>query len=369
MRTYLLRYLLILIALLAGCRDRLEDPVGLDEVPRDIPVPVFLGDMRYDSLSNFNMYMNTGNVQRLWLGKTNSIEARALIRFAIADSFVIANADSARVTLTLEGGYLRGINFAVYPLTAAWDDGTVAWDRASSDQQWTTPGGDFNDSVPIAQMTFNDDEEAFTFSCEEFSLLDTTNHGMILVHVLGDTLLSIYSEEHASYPVKMKVYFGDSSTEYQPVSDAFIVHDSYVKQSDEFVMGEGYVKRTLIDFSMDTIPPNVTINKAYLTFGINPEKSYFDSMTVYLHQVAGDWDDEDTEYSTALSGMFWIDKEDTLAEVNITPLIQYWANVRDNRGLLLRTKTQSSMCARVVFDAEHTPTLSVYYTPAPEGEE
>ena len=358
----------LFLILLAGCRDRLDDPVGLDEVPRDVPKPIFLGGLSYDSLSNFNAYMNTGAAQRLWLGKTDSIEARTLIRFAIADSYVIANADSATVKLTLEGGYLKGISFGVYPLAKEWDEETVAWDRASTDDQWNAEGGDY-DTSRIAQITFNDDEESFTFDCNNFSLLDTLNHGMILVYALGDTILSIYSEEHASHPVKMTVYFADSSEEYEPVSDAFIVHDTYVQDPHEFVIAEGHVRRALIDFGMDTIALNVTINKAFLIFGLKSDKSYFDSVTVYLHRITGDWDDANTEYSTGLSGEFKASKEDTLIEVDVTSLIQYWANVRDNKGILIRTKTQNSVCARIVFDAEQTPTLSVYYTPAPECEE
>jgi hypothetical protein len=353
--------------LLSGCRDHLDDPVGLDEVPREIPTPVFLGPLAYDSLSNITAYMNTGAAQRLWFGKTDSIEARTLIRFAIEDSYVVANADSATVTLTLEGTYAKGVSFGVYRISTEWDDETVAWDRASSDVQWNKPGGDY-DSL-ITEITFNDDEESFTFDCNDFQLLDTLNYGMIFVYALGDTLLSIYSEEHGSNPVKMTVYFADSSAEYQPVSDAFIVRDGYVQEPDEFVIGEGYVRRVLIDFSMDTIPLNVTINRAYLTFGLKPEKSYFDTMTAYLHRITGDWNGDQTEYATGLSGEFGVSKEDTLVEVDVTSLIQYWANTRDNKGILIRTHTQSSMCARIVFDAEQGPTLSVYYTPAPESEE
>lgn len=360
--------IVVLLTLIAGCRDRLDDPVGLDEVPRNIPEPIFIDGIVYDSLENFDAHMNTGSAQRLWFGKKDSIEARTLIRFAIADSYVIANADSARVTVTLEGNYLKGLNFRVHPLTTEWDEETVAWDRASTDEQWNTQGGDYDTSL-IAQITFNDDEESFTFSCEDFSLLDTINNGMIFVHGLGDTILSIYSRENASNPVKIRVFFADSSADYKPVSDAFIVNDTYTEEPDEFVMGEGHVRRALIDFSLDTIPMNVSINKAYLTFGLKPENSYFDSVTVYLHRITGDWDADNTEYSTGLSGEFKFVKEDTLVEVNVTPLIQYWANMRDNKGILIRTKTQSSVCARIVFDASSMPTLSVYYTPAPGIEE
>jgi hypothetical protein len=359
---------IVLIMAFAGCRDRLEDPVGLDEVPRNIPTPVYLGDLVRDSLVDYTQYINTGVAQRFWFGKKDSIEARTLIRFAIADSYVIANADSATVTLTLEGSYRKGVSFGVYPLTTEWDEATVAWDRARSDQQWNTPGGDYDTSL-IAQLTFNDDEEQFTFSCNDFSLLDTLNYGMILVYALGDTILSVYSREHSSHPVCMTVYFADSSREYHPVSDAFIMNDDYVKAGNEFVIGEGRVTRALIDFSIDTIPPSVTVNKAFLTFGLKPEKSYFDSATIYLNRITGDWDSANTEYSTGISGQFLICDEDTLVEVDVTSLVQYWVNERNNKGILLRSKTEGSVCARVVFDALQLPTLSVYYTPAPESEE
>ncbi len=354
----------IVLVLLAGCRDRLEDPVGLDEVPRDIPRPVFIGGMLYDSLDNYDAYMNTGSAQRLWFGKEDFIEARTLIRFAISDSSVVNNADSARITITLEGSYQKGINFRVHPVMKNWDEETVAWDRASSDENWETEGGDFDTAV-VAQMTFNDEIESFTFHCADFSLLDTLNHGMIFVYALGDTILSIYSGENDANPVTMKVFFADSSVEYTPVDDAFIVNDAYAKEQDEFILGEGHVRRALINFSIDSIPEDVTVNRAFLTFGLKPEKSYYDSITAYIHRITDDWDGENTEYATGLSGEFSVSKDDTLVEVEVTSLLQYWANTRDNNGILIRTKTQSSICARVVLDALCEPTLSVYYTPAP----
>ncbi|TET23857.1 MAG: DNRLRE domain-containing protein [Candidatus Cloacimonadota bacterium] len=360
---------LIFVSIVAGCRDKLDNPVGIGEISKDIPKPVFIGDIVGDSVSNYHTNMNTGNAKRLWIGKTDSLEARVLVRFAIVDTSIINYADSAMVTFSLEGTYKKGVSIAIYPLSNIWDETTVGWNRSSTDTQWTTPGGDY-EPTKIAEIVINESEKSFTFSCEDFSLLDTSriiNRGMIFIYELGDTLLSIYSRESSTDRIRITVFHGDSTTDFFPVSDAFILNSTYIKEDNEIVMVEGFVNRSLIYFDIDSIPYNVTINRAFLTFGIKPDKSYLDSVTVFIHRITGDWEEGQTEYSVAASAEFKVAKEDTLKEIDVTSLVQYWLNERENKGILLRSKNENSYCTRLVFDADQLPVLSIYYTPPPAG--
>lgn len=347
----------------------MNDPVGLDEIPKDIPQPIYVDGIVADSISNFHLEVNTGSKSRLWIGESNSIESRILVRFAVSDSAILANADSAKVTLSLYGTWKKGVGFNVFPLTRSWDETTVGWKRSSTDSQWSNPGGDY-DITKIASVVINESVVDFTFNCEEFSLLDTSlleNNGMIFVYDIGDTILSIYSKESTSNSLKLTVFYGDSTKDYSPVSDAFITNSTYIQGNNEIVMGEGYAMRALLLFKIDnTLPPNITINRALLTFAFNPDNSYFDSMTVFIYRVMGEWNEDSTDYHPYSVAFFTFHKDDTtFSETDITSLVQYWVNVGENYGLLLRAKNENSFCSRLVLDALHKPILSVYYTPPP----
>lgn len=360
--------ILLFILLISGCRDKLDDPVGLDEIPKDIPEPAFVGGILNDSLSYFHYHGNTGSGEKLWLGYTESIESRVLVRFEVADSAVIADADSATITFSICGDATGNISFDVYPLSSTWDEESVGWDESSADTQWNNPGGDF-DSTKIANVVINDEEESFTFDCNEFSLIDTSfeqNKGMIFIYEMGDTLRSIYSSESSSHPMTMTVYYGDSTKNYLPAGDAFIVNSTYHPENDEVVLGEGYMQRALFHFNIDTVPSNVTVNRAYLEFAYKPEKSFFDSITVYIFEVREEWKGEETEFFSVPSANFKVFKEDTLSsKVDITSLVQYWVNGGNNYGILLRAKDENKICSRLVLDVIDKPELSIYYTPPP----
>lgn len=348
----------------------MNDPVGLDEVPKDIPQPVYIDGILRDSLSNFHSETHTGSSQGLWIGDTYSIESRILERFEVYDSSLIANADSARVTMTVYGGTpMKGLGFAVFPVTSVWDESTVEWNKSSSDSQWNQPGGDYDNTDTIAYVVINDSVVEFTLNQDRFFLLDTSfavNKGMIFVYVIGDTLLSLYSKESLYHHPKLTLFYGDSTKVYVPVSDAFIVNSTYNQGNNEIVLGEGYAMRALLYFNIDTIPRNVTINRAFLTFGFKQNNSYSDSMTIFIYRVTGDWNEDETEYSSNSLANFTVYKDDTTSLVDITFLVQYWLNEGNNYGILLRPKYESSFCSRLVLDTQQKPTLSVYYTPPPE---
>jgi len=163
------------------------------------------------------------------------------------------------------------------------------------------------------------------------------------------------------------VFYGDSTKDYSPVSDAFITNSTYIQGNNEIVMGEGYAMRALLLLKIDnTLPPNITINRALLTFAFNPDNSYFDSMTVFIYRVMGEWNEDSTDYHPYSVAFFTFHKDDTtFSETDITSLVQYWVNVGENYGLLLRAKNENSFCSRLVLDALHKPILAVYYTPPP----
>ncbi|TES94392.1 MAG: DNRLRE domain-containing protein [Candidatus Cloacimonadota bacterium] len=364
---------LFAILFMQGCRDEMNDPVGLDEVPNNIPQPVYIGGIYSDSISNFHFESHTGSSQRLWIGKSHSIESRILVRFEVDDSIQFANADFAQVKLSVYGGNpSRGVRVCVFPLTSNWVDTTVEWEKSFSDTQWNNPGGDYDDTDTITTLVIREQDEDFTFNCDSFSLIDTSfenNKGMIFVYDIGDTLLSIYSKESSSNPLKLTLFYGDSTKDYLAASDAFITNSSYIQGNNEFVLGEGYAMRALLIFNIDTIPPNVTINRAFLTFAFKHEYSYFDSVTINIYRIKGEWDEGDTEFEPQIEPPnFIVHKEDTVAEVSITSFVQTWVNEGENYGILLKAKYESSLCSRLVLDAFHKPTLSVYYTPPPESE-
>ena len=362
--------LFIFFLFLLGCKDKMNDPVGLDEINKDIPKPVYIGGIFTDSVSNYHHESNTGSSDKLWIGESHSIESRILIRFEVDDSIALANADSAKVVLVIYGGKpAKSIEFKVYPLTKSWDETVVGWEKSSSNSQWDNPGGDYDTTV-IADIVINEAEMEFTFDCDEFSLLDTSfegNKGMIFVYELGDTLISICSKE-STQPLTLTLFYGDSTKDSIDVSeDVFITNSTYIEADNEIVLGEGYAMRALLLFNIDTIPENVTINRATLAFKIKSDKSYFDTTTVYIHEVTGEWDEDETEFYSSSLAYFTVQKDDTISEISLTSLIQDWVNGGENYGILLRLKNESGFCSRLVLDAMDSPVLSIYYTPLPES--
>ncbi len=346
----------------------MNDPVGLDQIPKIIPKPSYVDGLHPDSICNFVFESHTGASHRLWIGNAYSFEARTLLRFSVSDSLVLADLDSAKVTVYVYNGVApKSVKFNVYPLNRNWDDETVEWNKASTDSQWGNAGGDFTDTV-IAGVVLNDTCETFDLNYNDFALLDSSseiNKGIIFVYSLGDTLLSIHSIESTYRQPKLKVFYGDSSKDYVAEKDAFIANSTYNQSHDEIIMGEGYSLRALLSFNLDTIPSNVTINRAFLTFDVIPSNSFFDTMTVYLHRVTGEWDKSETEYYTSSVANFVASKEDTTLKINITSLMQYWVNGGDNYGILMRARNETSFCSRLILDAVEKPTLTVYYTPPP----
>lgn len=347
----------------------MQSPVGIGEVPNNIPKPVYIGELQRDSLSNFYYPAHTGSSKRLWIGDAHNLIARILIRFAVDDSVIIAESDSARVIFTTYGGVPnKSVAFAVFPITANWNESSVSWTESSTDTEWSKPGGDYDNLDTIAHIVMNDSVMDFRLLPSRFSLLDTShivNNGMIFVYELGDTLLSVYSKESVYHSIKIRLYYGDSTKDYSPTDDAFITNSTYNQGNDEVVLSEGYPERALFYFDIDTVPRNVTINKAFLSFGYDTINSYLDSMTVYLLSVDSIWEGSETKTSEVASATFTIYKGDTASVVDITSLVQYWVNGGENFGFLLKPKSESSSCSRLVLDVDKKPTLSVYYTPPP----
>jgi len=362
--------ILLFLILIAGCKDSMNDPVGLDEVPKNIPQPVYIEGILADSFSNFHSDIHTGPSQKLWVGKTDFIESRILVRFEVSDSALLADADSATVTLNLNGTWAKGLRCCVYPLTRSWDEATVTWEYSSADSQWNIPGGDYEESAVIDTLLINDQESKFRLNYDEFFLLDTSlsvNKGMLIVYDIGDTILSFYSKESASNQLQLTLYYGDSTEDYFPQSDAFITNSTYTQGNNEVVLSQGYARRALFYFTLDTIPNDVTVNSALLEFAFNPSKSFFDTISLYIHKVTGDWEEDQTTYSTLPLAGFTVVEGDTLSsEVNITSLVQTWLNNKDNKGILIRAENEASLCSRLVLDILNRPMLEIYYTPAPE---
>ena len=358
----------ILLFVITGCRDKMNEPVGLDEVPKNIPKPLYVGDLQADSTSNFVFAAHAGISHRLWIGDAYSFDARVLLRFSVSDSVVLADADSAKVTVYVYNGLpLKSIKFNVFPVTKKWDEETVEWGKATADSEWSKPGGDFADTV-ITGVVLNDTSETFTLNYDNFALFDSSNDinkGLIFVYELGDTLLSIYSSESSNKQPKLTVFYGDSSKDYAPEKDAFITNSTYDQPPGEIVLGEGFSMRALLFFNLDTIPKNVTVNRAFISFGFLPSSAHFDTVTVYLHRVTGLWNGSETEYYSSSIANFVAVKGDTALTTDVTSLLQYWINGGDNYGILLRARNETSICSRLILDAIEKPTLSIYYTPSP----
>lgn len=110
-------------------------------------------------------------------------EYRALIRFDLSALPTEARVENATLELTASNSTGASLEFVAYPLTQAWTSAETTWLEAASGTDWTTPGGDFDNSSLVHALSIDGSSYTLDLTSILAAWLDGSaeNHGVIIM--------------------------------------------------------------------------------------------------------------------------------------------------------------------------------------------
>ena len=157
-------YTFVIVALaymLSGCGRGTGDPIGYDgEVPAIYKVTLSPETGWYDTY--YDLYTDTGKSNRLAVGSFETYTVRSLLRFDVAD--IPKEIDINKITsVEIKTAYYRvdgslndkdysqgDMEMEVHLLNRRFDEDRATWYRATKQENWVNPGGDFGPVIARA---------------------------------------------------------------------------------------------------------------------------------------------------------------------------------------------------------------------------
>jgi hypothetical protein len=320
--------------------------------------------------------INTGGSDNLLVGKyrtTNgkTYEARALLRFTgIPDTLKSATVLSANLILGSKyrfGDPQGNLSLNVYKMTQGWTEHGVTWDSISTASYDPIARGSFSsaiadsDSVAISldPSLINDWAQAVADS--------QTVQGIILAPTDASTKIvgfSSFQSLDATREPQLLVTFLSSDGTVQDSLVFITGEDTYVANIDNLpsdpnllYVQAGIAYRSIVQFSLDSIPPHVGINRAILELTRSPSSPppssrFIDSLfSVFL--VTSD----SVDATTFVLGSRVNPDSDVYSFV-VTPEVQRWVSAKPNYGLQIEAYAEFSQLDLFTFySASASPLL------------
>jgi hypothetical protein len=349
-----------------------KTPVGYDELARDLSNPVF-NEFRPTARYCYGKYSPLGDANYLVLGRNSEYESRILMKFAVDDSSV--NLDSVvKVKLVLYPKRYNNISFQIHPIetSSEWKENTATWKRMDEAVPWMTDGGDYYPTV-LANTTLSSDSCIIELPLNKLDTLVNHSWGIIFIAIASDTgFTTINSRSISGKSPKLVFKFRDSSiTSYVPNQDCHIIDTlNLILPPTDLWLGAGFPFRTMLKFTLDTIPENVTIAYAELTINIHSHYSMSDTLSIGVWKVLEPGLNSLTKFADNISNQTqYIASTDTTVTFDIRQIVQFWNTKPDsNFGILLSVYPENYEISRVrLKTGTYLPNLKVGYILPPTG--
>jgi len=353
---------------LLGCN---HSPLGFDQLDRNLQDPQF-PTTPFVAGDCYGKFLTNGPGDNLYLGRDGAYESRVLLRFALQDSAL----DSVTaVSMVLYPHTLHPVSFSIRPTTTEWDDYQVTWHDAQTGIPWFTPGGDV-DSTLLARSVVTADSTVIELDQARLRTMVNRTYGIIL---LPDTapaeslnFCNLYSMSTSSKKPKVVIQYGTKTRTYEATQNTFIVDTSALtRRISDLWAGAGYVFRSYLKFNVDSVESTATVVTAELRLRVDTVFSLHDTVTLGVHRLLADYTlgEKDAPFDgTVLSSRSFILGTDSLVNLDMRSLVQFWAQKPDsNFGLLVTMNPENTDISRIQFSRSILPTLRVGCVNPPEG--
>jgi hypothetical protein len=381
----LMRFLLFLLPLcFLGCNHL---PVGFDQLDRGIGSPEFKSPPADEGSGRcygaFNANNSTGTLGNLVIGRSSEYESRILLHFTLADSAPnIDSVDSARFVLHTRT--YHAVPFNIYALNSQWDDYQTTWHDAQTAQPWFTPGGDFDPLHPIQSGTIGVDSTVVILPSSVLDTLVKGAFGLILVPQPTDSsnFAVVYSRLTADDTPSITYCYGTKRREFGADQNTYIVDTMALGLGrGQLWLGSGYVFRSYVKFNLDSLRPDSTSTVITAALTVRPETiiSSRETLQVGVHRLTEGYepDEENASFdaNAIATQQFILPPEsalgipDTVPNIDIRPLVQFWVDHPDsNFGMLLTLEPPYFDVSRVELKTgDSVPSLRIGYVKPPQG--
>jgi hypothetical protein len=389
-------FLSLLVMVVLGCARNQENPVGVS-LPDDdwFGQGPFLDTLILEESLSVRVEESAGAAPFLLAGSEDGLVSRALVRFSslpAADSVIVA-----RLEVTLDD--LIGteeLTLDVFLLTnAEWEESQVTWElRSGSEDEdsvfWESPGGDFDDSGPLASFSVTSTSIDSTLEVEiDPSLINawidstTENAGLIIVPRFLDAGIAEFrsrqspsDEENPAPHLFLEYMKSDESDSIVSGSilvgeDATIYYYEDLDVPPELYLRVGSVPqyRAFLRFSTDSLSQAATVRKANLELPIQGRVPPDRAFIVAALRITGDWDGVLTPLEFSPLDSVEVGSEG-IAALDVTALVWGWVSQNiENDGVAVKASVERGRYGYADFavgTAGEVPRCIIEYTLPPQ---
>ncbi len=337
-----------------------ELPIGDDELrQRGDFVPQFLELTLFSTFTEYKN-LNTGSALNLVFGKNAEYESRTMLLFDFPDSSY-QGLDEIRLIMNINGEFNNDtVPFSLHLMDEDFSEYESDWTRRNLDENWATPGGDFNgDSVRygIAQG----DSVILYFNYLELEEIQAASGIMIVPRDTG--FCYIYSRE-GGRPARIILEKNDVTIPAFVEADCHIINGAEPSLFDDWV-GSGWVYRDFVRFNYDTLLDSTMAVYAELSFECSEYFSHRDSIEIGVRELIEPFSTFDTP-TGPLIALQRIAVGDTLVTIDIVKHAEHMIEHPDsNYGFYIGITPENYDISRIkIVRGSHR--LNIGYIEPPE---
>ena len=366
----------LLLLLMAGCAEDAPNAVGIGLLPPKDSLHITSLTKQAGS-SSTELKRISGNSLYLLLGRSQSVEARLLLRFlTTSGDFPSARIDSAMLYLTpvyLFKDTIGLLDVSVHLANStSWSPSTFLWDSVTAGFINDTVAGRFNHTIAKS-----DTQIAIRLDTSIVRQWLATGAGSVILtpSVATTVLAGFYNSSVTGVLPRFVITYHDTLDTlhtYQTILDAatFVADAPAPSATNRFFTQSAVTRRGLLKFDVSSIPSRATISDAVLEVSVDSALSVFasprrDSMLVHLNLAS-------TGDSLGF-GVLGVATDSTRKTISfqVNTIVQKWvSHAFANNGFVLRNYSEFSGGERMAFfgagaDSLHRPKLSIRYSIVP----
>ncbi len=379
-------FLLGLLFLLAQCTANKGNPVGSQFFQRENQGSEMYALFHAAASDTFyQTFVANGSSPYLYLGQCNGKKTWSLILFSnLPDSGTV---DSALVTLHTHHIFGQTSGFftaSVHLILKEWNPTEITWETFDN----SFIGEEIaNVEISADQISANNDTMALSFHLPPAtvqswidSTTDSLNYGILLMYQSAPFIVEFFSNntEELEYRPTLTIYLKQDTTKEgsvtYPRKDTFIASTEQEPNFTRLFVNNGTALRSLIYFSIDSLPEDATINRALLTLHADtllsfPDNESFDLITYPV--TNNTWPIPAVPFDSTTMG--WSTLEGDSISINVTNIVQKWTSGKnENYGFILMGKNEKrDIFGRAFYstscDSLYQPTLEIFYSLPPNS--
>lgn len=378
-------FLAVVIASLSfySCEEQISD-LGQNFINPDDTLGTLLLDSKTDSLTisvnNFKQYINTFNSNFMMIGNYQDWEARSILRFNnISSDYDSATVLSARIIMKYGDYFFRdslgSVAFDVLKLNNRKTLNTITNDSITAGDIDNVVQGSFSGSpVDSAQISIDLNTQLAKdwLEYEADTSYSVKNNGVIMIPTGGNTIKGFFSSgtDESLRPALEIIVTKNSVTDTLVFnqSESVFLSDapSSVILPDRIYLQSGVAFRSIVNFGLSKLPPNVIINDALLTLTLDTANSYLSPVSDQRLVAAMITDSVNKKDSL---GFITLNRVGNEYSIRFILIMQNWnSGFNPNLGLALRNVSETSTMDVFSFfgptysDTSVVPRLRIRYT-------